>query len=176
MIIVLLMLLFFILRGNPQANENNHPHSADGGWIVHNGTVLNAGSLVRRFDLPASTACDSEVLGLLVEHFEGGLGDRLAAAINATDGEAAILGVWTRPLRMAIVRRGKPLHVERDDERGVYWSSLGDAMAAPELVESDSLTVWTARGGRLVESTRKVQSWQNDARKLSRRPFATLFP
>lgn len=162
-------------RGDPLANENNHPHPADGGWIVHNGTVLNAESLVRRLDLPASTACDSEVLGLLVEHFEGGLAERLEATINATDGEAAILGVWTRPLRMAIVRRGKPLHVERDDERGVYWASLGDALPSAEPVEADSLTVWTARGGRLQESTRKVTSWRNDARKPTRRRSATLF-
>src|ERR1700722_4748181 len=38
-------------HGNPGNNLNNHPHPADGGWIVHNGVVFNHEDLAAENDL-----------------------------------------------------------------------------------------------------------------------------
>jgi hypothetical protein len=54
-------------RRRGEHNINNHPHPADGGWIVHNGVVRNYERLVRDRRLCPVSECDSEVLGLLIE-------------------------------------------------------------------------------------------------------------
>ena len=69
-------------HGDPRNNLNNHPHPADGGWIVHNGVVHNHEDLRRRVRPLAVTECDSEVLGLLIE-----ASTRHAADAMRSDGE-----------------------------------------------------------------------------------------
>src|SRR5438270_12970439 len=70
----------FATQGSPDDNINNHPHPADGGWLVHNGQVRNYRELVDLFDLYPVSACDSEVLGLLIEQAKGGTLERCRSA------------------------------------------------------------------------------------------------
>jgi glucosamine 6-phosphate synthetase-like amidotransferase/phosphosugar isomerase protein len=129
----------FATQGDPADNINNHPHPADGGWIVHNGQVRNYTELVQAFNLFPVSACDSEVLGLLVEQGEGGVLERCRAAVQAVcpDEEPGslfaarsplvLLGLWPRPDRLVAVRRGNPLHLGRT-EQGYYLASLADGL------------------------------------------------
>jgi glucosamine 6-phosphate synthetase-like amidotransferase/phosphosugar isomerase protein len=129
----------FATQGDPADNINNHPHPADGGWLVHNGQVRNYDALVRSFNLFPVSDCDSEVLGLLVERGEGTVLDRCCAAARAASPDAepgtlfglhsplVILGLWPRPDRLVAVRRGNPLHCGEADE-GVYLASLPDGL------------------------------------------------
>jgi glucosamine 6-phosphate synthetase-like amidotransferase/phosphosugar isomerase protein len=95
-------------HGDPKNNLNNHPHPADGGWIVHNGVVNNHEELAAEYDLHPVTDCDSEVLGLIAAS-QGTLHTRCAATANVTRGNLVMLGVWGRPARMVAVRAGNPL-------------------------------------------------------------------
>ena len=97
-------------HGDFRNNLNNHPHSADGGWIVHNGIVDNYRELLDSRDLMPVIECDSEALGLLIEQEAGTLLQRASKAVRATDGLLAMLGLWARPGTMLAVRRGNPLH------------------------------------------------------------------
>src|SRR5262249_34479556 len=73
----------FATQGDPADNINNRPHPADGGWIVHNGMVREYRRLLDAFDLYPVSACDSEVLGLLIEQGKGSVLDRCRAAVQA---------------------------------------------------------------------------------------------
>jgi glucosamine 6-phosphate synthetase-like amidotransferase/phosphosugar isomerase protein len=138
----------FATQGSPDDNINNHPHPADGGWIVHNGQVRNYQQLVDAFDLYPVSACDSEVLGLLIERGTGTALDRCCAAVRAASEEQepgtlfgcnqplVLLGLWPRPDRLVAVRRGNPLHYCKT-EQGYYLASLPDSLlgkvhAAPD--------------------------------------------
>jgi glucosamine 6-phosphate synthetase-like amidotransferase/phosphosugar isomerase protein len=72
----------FATQGSPADNINNHPHPVDGGWLVHNGQIHDYQRLVDFFDLYPVSACDSEVLGLLVEQQKGTLFERCQAAVR----------------------------------------------------------------------------------------------
>jgi glucosamine 6-phosphate synthetase-like amidotransferase/phosphosugar isomerase protein len=123
----------------PADNINNHPHPADGGWIVHNGQIRNYGQLVDAFDLSPVSACDSEVLGLLIEQGTGNVFDRCRDAVDMVgDGEEegtlfacqqplVLLGLWPRPDRLVAIRRGNPLHWSETAE-GYYLASLADGL------------------------------------------------
>lgn len=114
-------------HGAPEDNRNNHPHRAGRGWLVHNGVVRNHASLVRAHRLAPRTACDSEVLGLLMAMTPGPLEVRAARTALAADGPLALLGVWSRPARLLIVRRGNPLWVG-EARGGGYFGSLPDEL------------------------------------------------
>jgi hypothetical protein len=80
----------------------------------------------------ALTDCDSEVLGLLIEKLDGTLLQRCAGAVMATDRNGnssplVMLGLWARPHRMIVVRRGNPLH-KGVTSRGYYIASLPDEL------------------------------------------------
>jgi glucosamine 6-phosphate synthetase-like amidotransferase/phosphosugar isomerase protein len=113
----------FATQGDPDNNLNNHPHPADGGWIVHNGVIHTYDNLVARYRLHPVSDCDSEVLGLLLEREKG---DLFARAIRATaiahDGPMVMLGIW-KPDRLIAVRRGNPLHLG-ETSKGFYLASL----------------------------------------------------
>jgi glucosamine 6-phosphate synthetase-like amidotransferase/phosphosugar isomerase protein len=129
----------FATQGDPADNINNHPHPADGGWIVHNGTIRNYAELVQAFNLFPVSACDSEVLGLLVERGEGGVLERCRVAVQAvcSDEEPGslfaarsplvLLGLWPRPDRLVAIRRANPLHSGRT-EQGYYLASLAEGL------------------------------------------------
>ena len=129
----------FATQGDPADNINNHPHPADGGWMVHNGQVRNYRQLVDAFDLSPVSACDSEVLGLLIEQGAGNVFDRCRDAVDLVgEGEEegtlfagrqplVLLGLWPRPDRLVAVRRGNPLHWA-DTPEGYYLASLADGL------------------------------------------------
>jgi glucosamine--fructose-6-phosphate aminotransferase (isomerizing) len=112
-------------HGSSENNSNNHPHPADGGWIVHNGVVSNHEDLAAEYDLWPTTACDSEVLGLLIAGTGGKLVERCAATANVARGPLVMLGVWTHPARLVAVRRGNPLSIgEVNGGEQFYLGSL----------------------------------------------------
>lgn len=148
----------FATQGDPADNINNHPHPADGGWLVHNGQVRNYAELVRTQGLCPVSDCDSEVLGLLVEQGDGNVLDRCQSAVEAVcpEGEPGslfasssplvLLGLWPRPDRLVAIRRGNPLHVATT-EHGVYLASLADGLPSEVFAIRDrSARVFTSKG------------------------------
>lgn len=113
----------YATHGDPQDNRNNHPHHAGSGWIVHNGVVRNYRQLERDYRMQLETCCDSEVLGKLIAHFPGPLDARGARMAEEVQGPLAILGLWTKPIRLLLVRNGNPLSYGEND-RGYYFGSL----------------------------------------------------
>jgi glucosamine 6-phosphate synthetase-like amidotransferase/phosphosugar isomerase protein len=112
-------------NGNAAYSCNNHPHSCDTGWLVHNGTLPMHRALAAYWGVAQTGFCDSEVLAGLVEVApETGLARRLAWALAAgrQDAPQAALGLWTRPGRMLAARAGKPLHWMRF-HGGTYLAS-----------------------------------------------------
>lgn len=114
-------------HGDARNNLNNHPHPCSGGWFVHNGVIGEELALTRAYALPRVTECDSEVLGRLIEQFDGTLLRRCTDAAELTRGNLVLLGLWTRPRRLVAVRRGNPLCCAASDE-GVYLASLPDEL------------------------------------------------
>jgi glucosamine 6-phosphate synthetase-like amidotransferase/phosphosugar isomerase protein len=129
-------------QGDPADNINNHPHPADGGWIVHNGQIRDYRQLVDAFDLYPVSACDSELLGLLFEQAQGSILHRCRSAVQAVSScrepgslfnraqPLVLLGLWPRPDRLVAVRQGNPLHYGRT-EKGYYLASLADGLPGP---------------------------------------------
>ena len=67
-------------------------------------------------------------MGLLIAHrFSGPLVRRAARVAEATVGKLAILGVWRKPARLLIVRRGNPLCMGETKD-GCYFGSLPGAL------------------------------------------------
>jgi glucosamine--fructose-6-phosphate aminotransferase (isomerizing) len=114
-------------HGSAEDNRNNHPHPAGSGWFVHNGVVSNYLHLAARYRLARATDCDSEVLGLLMARFAGPLGARAAKTTAVADGPLAVLGLWRRPIRLVVARRGNPLHFG-ETAGGIYFASLPDCL------------------------------------------------
>jgi glutamine---fructose-6-phosphate transaminase (isomerizing) len=97
-------------HGDPANNLNNHPHPADGGWLVHNGVVTNHEELAAEYDLYPVTDCDSEVLGLLIAASRGSLSARCAATANVArvgPPGAASCGAVGQPAVGGMVRGGE---------------------------------------------------------------------
>lgn len=115
----------FATHGDVGDNVNNHPHPCDGGWFVHNGIVSNYMELIREHRLLPQSRCDSEVLGLLVERLKGSLLKRVTRTVNlvAQDAPLCMAGIWNRPGRVIVVKRGNPLFVGRGRKGNVYFSS-----------------------------------------------------
>lgn len=145
--------LRYATHGDYDNNLNNHPHPADGGWIVHNGIVHNYRQLVAERGLWPVSECDSEVLGLLIERGAGSLRDRAARAVRATDGNLAMLGLWARPAVMIAARRGNPLH-RADAGEGTYLATLAAGLPGrARPVEDDQVLQLTRWGGRVRTMT-----------------------
>lgn len=118
----------YATQGEPQDNINNHPHPCDGGWIVHNGIVRNYTDLLINHQLHVSSACDSEAIALLAEQAQGTRVQRLRTAVNlTTPGPLVVLGLWARPAKLVVVKRGNPLQIS-ETETGTYIASLSDGM------------------------------------------------
>ena len=129
----------FATHGRPQDNRNNHPHRAGRGWLVHNGVVANYRHLTRRYRLLPQTECDSEVLGLLMARLPGALVRRAALTVRAADGQLALLGLWRNPLRLLVVRDGKPLHFGETRD-GCYFASLPVGLPGNVVPVTDKCT------------------------------------
>ena len=113
----------FATHGTPQYNVNNHPHPADGGWVVHNGVIRDHDRVLWELGREPVSHCDSEVLGMLIEEGSGKLMERCAAASDVAAGAPfAMLGLWT-PGKLVAVRRGNPLSIGTT-KHGYYLASL----------------------------------------------------
>lgn len=147
----------YATHGSYSDSGNNHPHSSDGGWIVHNGVIGNAERLAFEWGLPVSTECDSEVLGLLIEAGDGTLLERCRFAMSAVEGAAVMLGLWAKPWRMILARRGNPLHVMHDAHGNVYFASLPDALDSPQRIIDNTVRLISRRNGQLVQQIAEVE-------------------
>lgn len=128
----------YATHGHPQYNINNHPHPADGGWIVHNGVISRYASLLREHCLHPISCCDSEVIGLLIESVEGAILDRVIEACQtATSGALTMLGLWKNPNRLIALRAGNPLYLG-ENKRGFYFGSLPGHLPDGFLVRDDT--------------------------------------
>lgn len=141
----------YATHGDFRSNINNHPHPCDGGWIVHNGTLPRYELMIEDYNLLPVGSCDSEVLALLVEKFTGKIAHRCAKAVEAIAPDAGhqplvMLGLWSRPNRLTVVRRGNPLHWSRTSQ-GIYIASLAEGMPGkPAAVRDGSVHVFTKKG------------------------------
>jgi glucosamine 6-phosphate synthetase-like amidotransferase/phosphosugar isomerase protein len=115
--------LRYATHGDPAENVNNHPHPADGGWIVHNGVVTNYESLLSENGLWPVSECDSEAIGLLYERADGTRLRRMSDVIPQTSGGLAVMGLWTRPNALLVARRGNPLHAGLH-KSGLYLATM----------------------------------------------------
>jgi glucosamine 6-phosphate synthetase-like amidotransferase/phosphosugar isomerase protein len=125
--------------GDPEENENNHPHRSGRGYIVHNGTVFNHAQLRKRHRLATAGECDSEVLAKLLTKMRGKLLARATAAISQTQGPLAVLGVWDNPARLLVARDGKPLHFGKAGP-DLYLASLPFGLPGKVLAVQDGWT------------------------------------
>jgi len=116
----------FTTCGSEKNVINNHPHPADGGWLVHNGMISNYEEMASKHDLLLSSQCDSEVIARLMETSEGTILARMVAAVDAVDqtDPLAVAGLWSRPARLVLVRRGNPLYVSANRKGNIYFASL----------------------------------------------------
>ena len=127
----------YATHGSPEDNSNNHPFPCDGGWLVHNGVIMNDEQLLEARDLHRVGECDSEALALTIEDIEGGLLERVVDSIDLTTGSLAIAALWSRPRQLVLARRGNPLW--RSDTNGrTYFASRPDALpgSAKPLVDN----------------------------------------
>lgn len=141
----------FATHGTPEDNLNNHPHPADGGWIVHNGVIRGYERIVAEHDFFPVTKCDSEVLGLLIEESNGSMSERCRYAVReAHDGPLVMLGLWNRPDRLIAMREGNPLHLGKvKGGKRFYFASLADGLPGEvKQVKNGSGLEFTSKGMR----------------------------
>jgi glucosamine 6-phosphate synthetase-like amidotransferase/phosphosugar isomerase protein len=151
----------YATHGSYGNNLNNHPHPADGGWIVHNGVISRNKAIVEENDLHPVTDCDSEVLGMLIEQGEGTLQKRCIKAVQTVGGSPLVmLGLWSRPGRLMALRNGNPLSLGMvDDGQRVYLGSLREGLPGKIVDVSDGDCVdFSATGMKTVSfSTVSIQ-------------------
>ena len=170
-------------HGSPEFNENNHPHPSDGGWFVHNGQIPNWRELIHSNNLMPLTDCDSEVLGLMAQCREGSLIRRWRYAINQCEltRPLCVAGLWSRPMRAILAKRGNPLMLSRGTTGNMYFSSLREGMPgkpkrAPEsrlvcfdlnqqTTSFEALTPWIDTGVNIAGSG-SAMSRANSASRL----------
>ncbi|HEV8178152.1 MAG TPA: class II glutamine amidotransferase [Gemmatimonadales bacterium] len=137
----------YATQGDPDNNLNNHPHPADGGWIVHNGMIPFYRQVVRDYALHPVTDCDSELLGLLIENAAGRLIDRCTAAVESVPySPLVLLGLW-KPGRLVAVRQGNPLHMGAAAE-GLYLGSLPSGLPGRVQALPDNTALEFTQQGR----------------------------
>lgn len=111
-------------------NANNHPHRAGDGWVVHNGVVTNHVELAAYRRIKLTTDCDSEVLGRMLAKVSSDpqrAAKKAAEVAHAAHGRHVILGLWTNPQRLLIVRKQNPLYTG-DAARGTYLCSFATGL------------------------------------------------
>jgi glutamine---fructose-6-phosphate transaminase (isomerizing) len=142
--------LRYATHGDVQSNINNHPHAADGGWIVHNGMIGNYRQLAREQGLPMVSECDSEVLGLMIEQGRGKLLDRCSDAVVQADGGLTMMGLWARPATLIVARRGNPLTIS-DTVDGLYLASLENGLPGKTAtIRDDTIRVYRHEGQGVI--------------------------
>lgn len=144
----------YATHGSPANPNNNHPHPAGGGVIVHNGIVFNHEQLVVQYGLQPRSECDSEVIGLMMANASRGTILRRAAyATSRLSGDLAILGLWRKPGRLLVARRGRPLMFGQS-KQGYYFASLAEGLPGPRPVADRLVYMFQNIDGRLtIDST-----------------------
>lgn len=144
----------YATHGDPSNNLNNHPHPADGGWIVHNGVIGNYEDIIDAEDLHPVTECDSEVLGLLYQQTTGDAVSRVRSVMRSTASNPVVmLGLW-KPGRIVVARRNNPLHYGTA-KRWTYFGSLPDGLPGKvmEFPEGEVGAIVAGKGaGKLIGS------------------------
>jgi glucosamine 6-phosphate synthetase-like amidotransferase/phosphosugar isomerase protein len=136
-------------HGSPTDNRNNHPHRAGSGYLVHNGVVHNHQELARYHRLDLQSQCDSEVLGLLLAKARGTIAQRSVWMAQQVQGDLALLGIWHKPGRLLIARRGRPLCYGGAGE-GYYFASLAEGLPGKvQKIAEGSTRVLILRHGEL---------------------------
>jgi glucosamine 6-phosphate synthetase-like amidotransferase/phosphosugar isomerase protein len=139
----------YATHGSPADNRNNHPHAAGAGWLVHNGVVHNHEAIVEHYQLRQHGECDSEALGLLMARCPGTINQRAAWTANVAEGDLAMLGIWAKPARLLVCRRGRPLHFS-PGRGGYYFASLAEGLPGKAKMIADRRTrVLVYRDGQL---------------------------
>jgi glucosamine 6-phosphate synthetase-like amidotransferase/phosphosugar isomerase protein len=140
----------FATQGRPAENLNNHPHPADGGWLIHNGIIPDYRGAIRDFRLHPVSDCDSELLGMILERRPGTFLERSIAATSLADGSPLVTcGLWSRPNRLILVRRGNPLQMGKAPE-GTYFASLKAGVPDPSPLPDDSALEFCGRKVRRI--------------------------
>jgi hypothetical protein len=104
--------------------------------------------------------CDSEVLGLLIEQFAGRMLERVIRTVNMVERSAplALMGLWSRPSQMVVVRRDNPLHVG-ESQIGTYFASLPYGLPKScRAVPDGTALQFTRQGSKLFVEERSVQT------------------
>jgi glucosamine--fructose-6-phosphate aminotransferase (isomerizing) len=132
------------------SNLNNHPHSVDGGWLVHNGVIRDYREIIDEYDLAPVTQCDSEVIALLIEELSGTFPQRAAqaACIAGASGPLALAAVW-KPEQMVLARAGNPLCMGQNDA-GYYFASDTPGLPSGAVPLADDRIYVFKRQGRGV--------------------------
>jgi len=150
----------WLTHGSAERMENNHPHSCDGGWIAHNGQIPNYLELADEHDLILNSECDSEVLAALIAQTGGGksLIRRISTSVNRCDRNRplAMAGLWNRPGRLALVRRGNPIMLGEGAAGNVYFgtSRIKSTRMVWTAMDDNEVRVFDLTSGD--ESTRSV--------------------
>ena len=101
-------------RGDEQVNENNHPIRAGDILGTHNGTIYNANTLFRRFQLRRYAEVDSELLCRAGRAARGGSIDtvRFKDRLRFCRGQmAAVLASRLDPETVLVLKGNKPLEL-----------------------------------------------------------------
>jgi predicted glutamine amidotransferase len=122
--------------GRPADNINNHPFPCDGGFLVHNGVVLNYSDLKTEHLL--NSECDTEVIAALFSNAPpGDLINRMQYVASQLHGGFAVALLWARPRTLLLARRGNPLffHYSDHDRDLVAFSSIESSLPATNPAE-----------------------------------------
>jgi glucosamine 6-phosphate synthetase-like amidotransferase/phosphosugar isomerase protein len=90
-----------------------HPFTCDGGYLVHNGMVMNSEELSETWGVYPTSECDSEVLARCIECYKDrSQGARLVINDTPRQSPLAIAALWggENP-ELLIARRGNPIFI-----------------------------------------------------------------
>lgn len=146
----------YATHGDPADLINNHPHPADGGWVVHNGVIGHHGAINARNGFVPVSECDSESLAMLIENGAGSLADRCRdAVVEAHRSPLVMLGLWNRPARLVLARAGNPLSIGKCKNGRFYFASLPDKLPGEVSAVEDG-SVWEFSATKLRRVARLV--------------------
>jgi len=126
-------------RGDAQNNLNNHPIKTKFTLGTHNGTIMNADRIFRRYNLPRVAEVDSEVIFRIVDsilHHSSIDADRLAEKLALCRGQiSAVMASKTDPETIIVIKGNKPLELRYHKRyRALMYASEGEFL---DMVLSD---------------------------------------
>jgi glucosamine 6-phosphate synthetase-like amidotransferase/phosphosugar isomerase protein len=126
-------------RGTEKNNRNNHPIRAGRVIGTHNGTILNADDLFRRFRLKRGAEVDSELLFRMADMAVGNGGldvDAFLRLVAPCRGQiGAVLAAVGAPERVVVLKGNKPLEFRYSRRhRAVAYAT--DAAVLEDAIEA----------------------------------------